>query len=271
NWGSHFRDKVLIHIDDDPSEFGRNFTPTVAVLGDSAAAMRALVSALDRRHRTRRHWPRHLRSVEPVMRNGPRKRGLVDPAAAFRLIQRLLPSDARVVVDIGSSSALAVHHLRINAPQRFYLPLGYACVGHAIAAAVGVRASSGKQTVVLAGDAAFLTSAEVHTAVELKLGGLVYVVLNNGGNWMVASGVRQQFGRKHGIECGMFRARADIAAIARGMGARGIVVRTLDELQSALRAGLDAREPLVIDVQAQCAAPPMQERVEFLKKARGRS
>jgi acetolactate synthase-1/2/3 large subunit len=271
NWDPCFQDKVLIHVDDDPAEFGRNFTPAVAVLGDAATAIRSLAAALGTRLRIRRHWPRQLVSVQSVASNPTSyKRGVVDPAAAFRVVQRLLPGDARVLADIGSVSALAVHHLRINAPQRFYLPLGYACVGHAVAAAVGVRAASGKQTVVCAGDAAFLSNTELHTAVEMRLGGLVYVIANNAGNWMVESGLRQQFGRHHRIESGMFRAPANIAAIARGMGARATIARTLPELEAAFRAGLDAREPTVIDLRTQCVPPPMLDRVQFLTKARVR-
>jgi acetolactate synthase I/II/III large subunit len=268
NWWDGLSRKVLVRVDDDPVEISRNFLPAVPILGDAAAAVRALATEAQRLGRSGTRWFAPLaESVDQHRTPRGSARGGVEPASAFSVLQQNLPRDGRVVVDIGTASALAVHYLTIERPQRFYLPIAYACVGHALAASVGVRVASGASTVVVAGDAAFLANSELHTAVEEKLGSLVYVILNNHGNYTVEYGVRAQFGAGHGIPCGAFRRRLQVAAIARAMGAQSVVARSADELGHALRAGLDAHDPFVIDLRMARVPPPMLDRVEFLRGA----
>jgi acetolactate synthase-1/2/3 large subunit len=267
NYSETFHEKMLIHVDDDQAEFGRNFSPTVAVRADAVQFVNSLLTLYEGRSKRRSWHAGPTGTLTAVGNRRPVAAGCLHPDTALEVVASTLPGDARVIVDIGSASALAIHHLRINPPQRLYLPLGYACVGHAISAAVGVRAASSAPTLVIAGDAAFMSGTELHTAVEQGLGGLVYVILNNGGNWMVESGIRAQFGPHHQIESGMFKQPIDIARMARGMGAQARVVRSVPELHKALRVGFDASQPFVIDLRVSRVPPPMADRIDFLKKA----
>ncbi|WP_031517378.1 thiamine pyrophosphate-dependent enzyme [Streptomyces sp. NRRL F-5123] len=103
-----------------------------------------------------------------------------------------------------------------------------------------------RPVVAVVGDAAFaMGGMEIHTAAELGLA-VVWIVLNNSGNAMVANLQNLLFGRESGA---LYTHPLDAAAIARGLGARAALVRTLGEFASALDDALHSNAPFVIDAR----------------------
>ncbi len=106
---------------------------------------------------------------------------------------------------------------------------------------------------------------EVHTAVEYNLP-IVWVVLNNNGHGMVRQGDTLMHGAPLGVSD--FRVSIDSAAVARGLGANGVTVRTPEELRAALEAALTAELPTVIDaiIDPDEMAPTLVRRVQTLNR-----
>ena len=120
-------------------------------------------------------------------------------------------------------------------------------MGYSAGAAIGGRLAAPDRTVVaLTGDAAFaMGGMEIHTACELGLP-VIWIVLNNSGNAMVHNLQQGLFGHTAGS---MYRDPLDAAAIARALGARGTVARTLPEFEATLTHVLDSPGPALIDVR----------------------
>lgn len=280
-WSTRLGPSQLIHVDSDPSVIGVNYA-ALPVVGDVAAVLG--------------HWCNGMAAqggrgvpdwVLAIQRSGPRTSPIGDAPtvidrlsapALFQELQACLPDRALVVSDIGNCMAYAIHHLVLSATQDFMINLGYACMGHAPAAAFGAHvAEPDRPVIALIGDAAFAMGGfEIHTAVEHPrqrscMGGPVMIVLNDGGNGMVDAGARAQFGPDHGIDTGTFACALDIASIASGFGARTAVVRRPGELRVALeRALLPGQPPTVIEVKlSRGHMPPMGARVQTLKHFAG--
>jgi acetolactate synthase-1/2/3 large subunit len=263
--------RALIQIDDDPSVFGRNYD-ALAVLGDARATLSALLTELaplEPEWTRPRQWPSRI-SVAELLALDPKaatRPGLVRPEQLMNELQRALPRQACVVADIGTSCLFVANHLRLAPPQRCYIPMAWSCMAHPLAASLGVRLGSKLPTVCVTGDAAFLSKGlELHAAVEAGIGGLVWIVLSNGGHGLVRMGMAKLLGENHQVENGTFRIAPNAAEIARAVGALGQRVTALSELPAALASGLSAKLPMVIDVSIDPnVEPPMADRIQGLR------
>jgi acetolactate synthase-1/2/3 large subunit len=149
----------------------------------------------------------------------------------------------------------AGHYLEACAPDSYFVGLGLAAMGSAVAGAIsGKLAAPGRRAVALVGDGAFaMNGVEVHTAVEEGLD-VVWVVLNDSGYGMIGHGERLLLGADLGA-C-EFRTPVDAAGLARALGARGVRVDSRTALRAALAEALAGSGPCVIDARIDAAVVP---------------
>jgi acetolactate synthase-1/2/3 large subunit len=267
---------ALVQIDIEPSQIGCNYPVDVAIIGDARAALSELFAAvgrlLARGAPDRDSDPlRELRADTPRWDDEDLMRADTRPLKPHRLMHELraaMPDEAALFVDAGSAIIWGGHYFEARRPDTYFIDLGLACMGSAVAGAVGgALAAPGRATVCLTGDAAFaMHGAEVHTAVEARVP-VTWVVLNNGGHGMVSHGERLLFG---GTDLGYasFRVPIDAAAFARALGARGTRVDSAAAFRAALEEALTLREPTVIDAVIDDTSPPptLARRAESLAR-----
>lgn len=262
----------LVQIDVDPTMIGRNYPVDVGVVADAGAALRELAGrsrvtpeAASRRDfgplsRVQETTPRHLVPEAIDSDAVPLK-----PQRLIRELRQAMPDDALLFVDNGTSIIWGVHYFEIRQARTFFIDLGLASMGAAVAGVVGgALAAGGRRAVALVGDAAFaMNGFEVHTAVDEGLP-IIWLVLNNNGHGMVHQGDQLMRGRDLGAS--QFKHPLDSAAVARSLGARGVRVTTPVELQRALAEAFLHDGPTVIDavVDAEEIAPTLAGRVQTL-------
>jgi len=197
----------------------------------------------------------------------------IKPARLMRDLTRLLPPNTHYLVDSGNSLSWAIHYLnpydRRLAGRRaangsiFWTCLEYASMGWAIGAAIGTAmAKPGTPTVCLTGDGSLLMSGqEITVAVEHGLT-VIFVVLNDSALGMVKHGQRLAGAESVGFEL----PESDLAAMARALGAEGIVINSpedlaaLDIIKLCTRAG-----PTLLDIRVdRDQIPPMASRIRML-------
>lgn len=262
---------ALIHIDSDPQVIGRNYE-SVGVCADAQAALGALNAALGQGRRPANPWFEQIRTAYARFTEADLLESSavpIRPERVMREVERALPAHACVVADIGTSCLFVAHYLRLAAPQRCYIPMAWSCMGHPLAASIGVRLGSGSPTLCVTGDAAFLAEGlEVHAAVEAGIDQLVWVVLSNRGHGLVRAGTEMLLGPNHGVEAGDFKTQVDAASIARAVGAEAFLVERPEAIAPALHTAFAARRPVVLDVRVDPAAvPPMADRIQGLRAA----
>lgn len=243
----------LVQIDICPDSIVATRGGDVAVVGDARAACSALLGLVaDDPGEPLVVEGRRLAALEAgrrfVTRSRLTRRGapdeVVDVGVAIEALRELLPPEAAVTSDAGSFSGYLNRYYRWREPGTFFGSTS-GSMGYAVPAAVGVKlADPGRPVVAVAGDGGFaMTMSEVHTAVRLGLGGLVFVVFDNGVYGTIKDHQRRKFpGRGIAIDL----TSADLAQVASGLGAAGVRVRTNAEFADTCKEAIASPVPTVV-------------------------
>ncbi len=251
-WDRRFvRPEGFVHIDVNPDIPGMAFpdAPTLAVIGDVAATLKAVLAGLA--SSSRAPLPALPRPrIDPVP---PRSHGLVRPEVLMDAVQHWVVdrSDATVLSEAGNSFLWTTHRLRFATPHRYRASTGFGSMGHAAAGVVGAALATGRHAVAVVGDGALLMTNEINSAVKFGARA-VWVVLNDGRYGMCAHGMATL-----GLSADAEIPQVDFAAFARAQGARAARVDRETQLDAAFVAAMAANDPFVIDVRIdpRCKAP----------------
>lgn len=255
NWQTGLTEgRRVCRVDIDPLRMDAGFPADVEVVGDAAATLHAVLEELGAAAPLAGRRPE-----EPSGRPEPGEpaagEGDLPASAVVASMSRSLPADTLLFVDNGNCLSWMGRWYVSRPPGAVHVSLNVGSMGYSAGAAIGgALACDGRPVVALTGDAAYAMSGmETHTAAEERLS-VIWVVLNNGGNAMVRNVQDGVFGHSHGA---MFRTPMDAATIGRGLGAHGVVARTLPEFEDALTAALTATDrPTVIDVRVDPSEVP---------------
>jgi len=189
--------------------------------------------------------------------------GLLDPRSAARRIAELLPEDRVVVSDGGHFIGWANMYWPVASPDRMMMiGTAFQAIGQGWPSVVGATRARPEATVVLtSGDGGGLMAiADLESAVRAAGGRGVAVIWNN-----AAYGAEVNlYGLKGLAREPMLIPQVDFAAFAAAVGAEGVVVRTLadlDRLASWTAEDPAGRRFLVLDlrISGDVIAPYQQE------------
>jgi acetolactate synthase-1/2/3 large subunit len=252
----------LIHVDIDPDEIARNYPVALGLMADAGTFLRQLLAELDRRKAevpaSRQGWLAAIDGwrkewealVEPGFHDDSSP---INPQRAAREIDLALPEDAILVSDIGIHHNWLIQYCKPRRPDSLIGSMGFGPMGFGVAGVLGAKlAAPDRPCVSVSGDGAFLMHASVlATAVEYSLP-VVWVVWNN---YAYASIRGLQRGYLGGRELATdFKHpdtgapyNPDFAAMARAAGVEGVSVDRPGDLSDAVRAGIAAGKPYLID------------------------
>jgi acetolactate synthase-1/2/3 large subunit len=247
-----FRAEKLIHVHGDPREVGRNRVPDAAIVGDCAAVLTALASAVERPADQRAAWLERLRQAESAWWDSHRAEVESDaaPLHHYRLgaeLDRVLDEDTVVIGDGGDVVAAVSRVLRIHRPGHWLDPGPFGCLGVGPGYAIGVHgAGFGGRIVCVMGDGAFgLNGLDFDTLVRFEIPAVL--VVGNDGAW----------GEIRVPQVGMYGADAEIATrlapsrydrLCEVFGGHAEHVEAPAELAPALERALAAGEPAIVNV-----------------------
>jgi len=247
-----FRAEKLIHVHGDPREVGRNRVPDAAIVGDCAAVLTALASAVERPADQRAEWLERLRQAESAWWDSHRAEVESDaaPLHHYRLgaeLDRVLDEDTVVIGDGGDVVAAVSRVLRIHRPGHWLDPGPFGCLGVGPGYAIGVHeAGFGGRIVCVMGDGAFgLNGLDFDTLVRFEIPAVL--VVGNDGAW----------GEIRVPQVGMYGADAEIATrlapsrydrLCEVFGGHAEHVEAPAELAPALERALAAGEPAIVNV-----------------------
>ncbi|TCJ19904.1 thiamine pyrophosphate-binding protein [Rubrobacter taiwanensis] len=243
----------VVQVDLDEEAVGALHRVDVGVVGDAAAAAKAIADELARRgvrkegFRTaevRREIPRRRWRDEPYRDEGTD--GYIDPRTLSIALDDLLPPERTVATDSGHFLGYPAMYLRVPDPHGFVFPNAFQSVGLGLGCAIGAAVARPDRVAVAAlGDGgALMALGELETAARYRLG-MVILIYND-----AAYGAEvHHFGPMgHPVEHTRFP-DTDFAALARAAGAEGVTVRRPEDL-APLKEWLGRRDrPLVIDAK----------------------
>ena len=256
----------LIHIDADEAEIGRNYPTELGAVADARLALGALAAAAKgRKHRSRgalreeiararrafaENWAHQWASDQYPMR----------PERILAELKKALPDDAYIVTDVGWNKNGVGQQYPFSVSGSFITPSGLATMGFGAAAALGVKyGRPDRVAIALVGDGGFgaANPMVMATAMEADLP-VIWVVMDNMAFGTIAGLEAQTYEWNFGctFQCGGQPYRVDFAAMARGCGVHGVMIKSAAELGPALREALAANKPALIQVPMENAPTP---------------
>jgi acetolactate synthase I/II/III large subunit len=242
-WGIKPEQKV-IHIDIDPEELNRNYTPDVAIEADAKAALEELTRRIERHNRSRISREEELTSIKSKILD---QLGGVHPQADLAgAIREELPDDGIVIcgmTQVGYWSRLA---FPVYQPRTF-LTSGYqGTLGFEFPTALGAKVGMPERPVVaIAGDGGFMYNVQELSTMAQQGINAVAIVFNDNAFGNVRRTQRTQF---DGHIIGSDLQNPDFAKLAELFGVAGVRARGAGELRIALRNALSNAHPTLIEV-----------------------
>lgn len=245
--------RTVIHCDIDPGSIGLHHTADHAVVGDAAAVARTMADQLQAAEVKPTSF-RASRLGAGVLDRDPRRdfhdrsgSGFLDMRTAMITLDRMLPDHRIVVTDGGRFVPVPWRYLHVSDARDFVHTYGWGSIGLGTPTAIGAAvARPDALSVCVAGDGGGMMGiVEFSTAVRYELPFLM-IVLND-----AAYGAEYDKLRNAGFDpSACFTNWPEFADVARGLGGRGVTVRSEAELAEVLKTVDGLQDQFLIDVKS---------------------
>ena len=258
--GARFSDRVMgnpktfaknakiIHIDVDAAEINKNIPVECSIIGDAKVVLGQLTARLEQQDHT--EWLTHIHGLKRLYPMNYNHDVLTGPAVV-EAIYRATDGDALICTEVGQHQMWAAQYFRYDAPRKFITSGGLGTMGYGLGAAIGAKVGCPDKLVFnIAGDGCFrMNLNEIATATRYNIP-VIEVVINNHVLGMVRQWQTLFYGQRYSNT--ILNDKVDFVKVAEGLGAVGIRVTTLDELDDAIKTAINLKQPIVIDCQIHC-------------------
>ena len=245
NSPTNARDEVTtIHLDIDPEEIGRNFTPDIALLADVKAGTQALIDAIKRLKPAPASREAELAELKRASRA---QIDAIQPQAGFGLaIRSELPDDGILVSEMTQLGYWSNMGYPVFAPNTYIGPGYQGTLGFGFCTALGAKVGNPDKVVIsINGDGGFgFTMNELATMAQHEIPAIA-VVFNDSAYGNVKRIQKVDLGGK---VLGSTLKNPDFVKLAEAHGVTGRRTETADGLRTALRESIKANEPTLIEV-----------------------
>lgn len=172
------KDKVLVHIDVDPAEIGKNAVSSIPLVGDAKAIFKELSESEFEADYD--EWVTSLDEQKASYKSSRKPSGAyVDPAAFIRKLSEKMEDNAIYVADVGQNQIWSCANAIVR-KGRFLTSGGMGTMGYSIPAALGAKlADPGRQVVAVCGDGSFqMSMMELATFVQSGVQAKIVVISN---------------------------------------------------------------------------------------------
>ena len=257
--GSRFSDRTysphdrmqsgrVIHIDIDPTEFGKHRHACVNLQADARKAIRALICALGSKPVRWESWEDHARKLKADSYIAPDNGAVpIKPQRVMEETNSLLDDDTIVTTDVGQNQMWAMHYLNMEHPRQFITSGTFGTMGFGLPSAIGAKAACpDKKVMTVTGDGGLqMVIQELATSVADDLP-VTVVLLNNGHLGMIRQMQKHYWGRRFMAE--ELCADPDFVTVAKGFHCNGIRVERPDEIRDALKTALESDVTTVVEI-----------------------
>lgn len=243
----------LIHIDIDPTEIGCNYPARLGIVADAKTALGSLTRALRDKNKgndppARQEEVARIRKsvLERARQTGPREMEFLDA------IRAVLAPATPVVADMNVASYWAWPFFETTVPNTFHTPYGYASLGWAFPAALGITAATNRPAVALCGDGGFQYHLqELATAAQHSLP--VITIVFNDQSWGVLKAFELS---RYQTDFGTALPSPNFPALAASFGIRSARAEDPPTLAASLKEALHRGGPALIEVPGAWTLPP---------------
>jgi acetolactate synthase I/II/III large subunit len=251
NTDSFGQGRIIIHVDIDLSEIGKNVTPHIEVCGDVKKVLPLLLKVLpDIRNEEWLERINELRKTEAEHASNNlfaevSGSGGFSPQNIIKTVRRYCEDDTVIATDVGQHQMWVIQNYYFQKPRTMLTSGGLGAMGFGLGAAIGASiAQNKKRTVLFTSDGSFgMNLIELATAVTEELP-ITIIILNNGTLGMVRQW-QAVFCEERYAQTTLNR-KTDFAALAKAFGAEGHRAANITQLEGILK-NLSGNVPVVID------------------------
>ena len=244
------KNKVLVHMDVDPAEIGKNAGPTIPLLGDAKHIFSDMLEQeLDGDYS---EWVVCLQEYEKTMTDTRKPDpAFVDPAEFVRRLSDKMEQDAVYVADVGQNQIWSCRNCKIREGS-FLTSGGMGTMGYSIPAAMGAKLGApGRQVVAVCGDGSFQMSMMEFATMRQYQVPVKIVVIANHYLGMVREYQQNTYkGRYSVVELG---GGPDLEKLAQAYGMDFIRLEAPDKMDEAIDAFLKDEDAVLME----CVINPM--------------
>lgn len=244
------KNKVLVHMDVDPAEIGKNAGPTIPLVGDAKHIFSDMLEQeLDGDYS---EWVVCLQEYEKTMADTRKPDpAFVDPAEFVRRLSDKMEQDAVYVADVGQNQIWSCRNCKIREGS-FLTSGGMGTMSYSIPAAMGAKLGApGRQVVAVCGDGSFQMSMMEFATMRQYQVPVKIVVIANHYLGMVREYQQNTYkGRYSVVELG---GGPDLEKLAQAYGMDFIRLEAPDKMDEAIDAFLKDEDAVLME----CVINPM--------------
>lgn len=240
----------LIHVDVDPGVIGRNYSASVAVVGDAKLALQGMLDRIDSGNVDEQFVDR-CRKIRTADEQAVQEEIGADHSQIVSIIRRLLPDDCPVVRDSTVPGYTWGNRLLQIVRSRTSLRPAAVAIGPGLPLAMGAAIGSETHALLVQGDGGLqLSIGELSACAEHQIP-VIVLVFNDSGYNILRIIQDNVLGHKHGTEL----PTVDFVAVAEGMGVDAERVEGVEQFEPALQRALDRSGPTLLDIDMEFLAP----------------
>jgi acetolactate synthase-1/2/3 large subunit len=155
-------------------------------------------------------------------------RPVIKPQSLMQTLNKVLPENARVIVEAGAPWSWAIHYLHLRNGGNFRAGINYGAMTWAIGNAIGAASAEGCAPIVIltSNDSMLMSGQEITVAVAEQLP-VLFIVLNNS---VLEMNKNEQSVNRDGT-IGHHFPQIDFAVVAKAMGVNSFTVHSHQELE----------------------------------------
>ncbi len=242
--------KVLVHIDVDPAEIGKNVGPTIPLVGDIGHIFADMLKqeAIEKVPVNHSEWLNELYNNKgaSAAKKAAKKGEYADPRTVIETLSKLMDDDAVYVADVGQNQIWSCRYHQVKG-GRFMTSGGMGTMGYSIPAAIGAKiACPDEQVVAVCGDGAFAMSMMELATMNQENAGIKIVVMTNRRLGMVRE--YQTYNLDGRYPMVMLENEPDLELIAKAYGLPYLRLDGKDNAEKVISVFLKQYDAAILDV-----------------------
>ncbi|MGE5328946.1 MAG: biosynthetic-type acetolactate synthase large subunit [Deltaproteobacteria bacterium] len=245
------KDTVVVHIDIDPAEIGKNIGVDIPVVGDVKLILNELIRLIAQRRNDEwisqiNEW-KNEKPLRDIMRDINGGNGeYVKPQYVLTKLSELAGENAVVATEVGQNQIWAANYYKTIKANTFITSGGLGTMGYGLPAAIGAKFGKPDTTViVIAGDGSFQMDMQELGTIKQNNLGIKIVLFNNQRLGMVRELQKIKYRERYSqVE---LNANPDFVKLVSAYGFNGIKVETNDGVEEALKEMLKSDSTFIVE------------------------
>ncbi|MBN1891180.1 MAG: biosynthetic-type acetolactate synthase large subunit [Clostridiales bacterium] len=246
--------RVIIHVDIDPAEIGKNICPDIEIEDDAFSFFRHMTEQLpqDDFSSKWKEWKEQIdQKTQRYAKIGEKLHELDDrllpEAVTYAISQAYQGSDPILVTDVGQQQIFAAQHFSVESPRSFLTSGGLGTMGTGLPYAIGAAIAAPDRPVILfVGDGGLqMTIQEFGPLKSLGLNVKV-IIMDNQQLGMVRQWQELFFGKRYSQT--ILDSNPNFIQIADAYGLKGSRATNAEELTAEINKMKGSKEPYILHV-----------------------